>query len=531
MPGGESAQRVVIIAPLGQDASAIATLLESHGYRAAPCDGAAEAASLVAGGAGALLLTEEALEDAGMPALLGLLQEQPPWSELPLIILTSGGESRVVRLLDIAAAAAGSITVMERPIAAATLLQTVEVALRSRRRQYQVRDLLQRLHESTREAEAARREAEAASQAKDDFIAALSHELRTPLSPVLMAAAEMESDPLLPDVVRSEFTMIRRNIELEARLIDDLLDLTRIRRGLLHIDAGPCDVHELLQRAEDIVRSDVRSKSIGFEFLPGAREHHVTGDPARLQQVFWNLLKNAIKFTAEGGRVTIKTRNPASGALEIRVEDTGVGISPAVMERIFNAFDQGELKGRHRFGGLGLGLSISKAIIDAHDGELRAFSDGPGKGATFTIGLKTTVPAARRPENGPATPRACPGKSCRLLYVEDHRETLAAVTELLERDGHRIFGARTVREALLQAEKNECDMVLSDLGLPDGTGFDLMSEIRRRYGWPGIAISGFGMNPDLRESEAAGFVRHLIKPIDIATLRQTIQEVAGLKPA
>jgi signal transduction histidine kinase len=276
----------------------MANLLESNGYLAVPCDGAAEAACVVAGGAGAVLLTEEALGDAGMPALLGLLQGQPPWSELPFIVLTSGGESRVVGLLDIAAAAAGSITVMERPIATATLLRTVEVALRSRRRQYQVRELLQRLRESTREAEAARREAEAASQAKDDFLAALSHELRTPLSPVLMSAEEMECDPRLPDDVRSEFAMIRRNIELEARLIDDLLDLTRIRRGLLQIDDRLCDVHELLRRAEEIVRSDIRSKSLLLDVRAEARDCHVTGDPARLQQVFWNRSSSPAK---EGG--------------------------------------------------------------------------------------------------------------------------------------------------------------------------------------------------------------------------------------
>lgn len=243
------------------------------------------------------------------------------------------------------------------------------------------------LRHSIEEANRSRKRAEEASRAKDDFLAALSHELRTPLNPVLMLATEMAGDPALPENVREDVRMIQRNIGLEARLIDDLLDLTRISRGKLKITLEPVDTHELLRQAEGIVRSDLAGRSLQFELALEAGEAVVLGDSARLQQVFWNLLKNAVKFTPDGGRITVRTRNPVPGRIQIAIEDTGRGIHPDDLERIFAAFDQGELNGRHAFGGLGLGLSISKALVDLHHGTLCAASPGPGEGATFTVEL------------------------------------------------------------------------------------------------------------------------------------------------
>ncbi|MBE2285830.1 MAG: PAS domain-containing protein [Prosthecobacter sp.] len=251
------------------------------------------------------------------------------------------------------------------------------------------RDVTERKRDEERLREAAQR-AEEASRAKDDFLAALSHELRTPLTPVLMTAAAMEEDPAIDAETRDAFAMISRNIQLEARLIDDLLDLTRIVRGKLSLHPATCDLHLLIVQADEISRSgEVLDKKLAVHLHLDARAHHIHADPTRLQQVLWNLLKNALKFTPEGGTVLLSTANPQPGRVEIRVTDSGIGIAPEALGSIFQPFDQGHLGSRHRFGGLGLGLAISRAIVEQHHGTLRAESDGPGHGATFVVELET----------------------------------------------------------------------------------------------------------------------------------------------
>jgi len=385
-----------------------------------------------------------------------------------------------------------------------------------------IRDITERKDVEERLRRAAE-EAEAASQAKDDFLAALSHELRTPLTPVLMSAAAMELDPELPDAIREQLSMIRRNIQLEARLIDDLLDLTHITRRTLQIHQVVVDVHELLGHTEEIVRSEAVGHDRVVEFRLEARQCHVIADPTRLQQVFWNLIKNALKFSEDGGRVTVRTSNPSPHRFAVSVEDHGIGIAQEALGRIFSAFDQGELKGRHRFGGLGLGLAISKGIVDLHNGSLHVESEGRGRGATFTVELETTVPERNR--ESPAQNLPARTMPLRLLIVEDHEPTLATMKRLLERSGYRVCSAATMSEALAVASATKCDVLISDLGLPDGSGLDLMREIHQRYGWPGIALTGYGMEEDIRRVTESGFGAHLVKPIDITQLRATIERL------
>ncbi len=238
----------------------------------------------------------------------------------------------------------------------------------------------------------AQRGAEAASRAKDAFIAALSHELRTPLTPVLMLARSLSEDERLPADARDDLRIMERNIALEARLIDDLLDLTRIARGQLHLRAEPCDAHSLIGLAVEIVRDDAFAKRISIERKFEARLSGLVADPARFQQVIWNLLRNAVKFTPRGGRVSIRTQNPdtdddVSVSLQIEIADTGIGIEQIALERIFLPFDQGHFSGEHRFGGVGLGLAIARAIVDLHGGKIAALSSGPGQGSTFVVTL------------------------------------------------------------------------------------------------------------------------------------------------
>jgi PAS domain S-box-containing protein len=365
-----------------------------------------------------------------------------------------------------------------------------------------------------------------ASRAKDDFLATLSHELRTPLTPVLMTAAALEHDPTLSPDLRGQLGMMRRNIELEARLIDDLLDLTRINNGKLRIAPIATDVHKLLEETREIVRDDGVQKAVRFVFQLKATQHHAMGDPTRLQQVFWNIFKNAFKFTAPDGCVTVTTSNDAAGKMVVTIADTGIGIRAEVLPQIFNAFEQGEISFQHRFGGLGLGLAISKAIVELHGGEIHAESPGVGHGSTFTVTL-TTVEA---PRDGALDLRETPAldRSLRLLVVEDHEATLAVLTRLLQARGHKVTAASSVRNGLAAAANGSFDLVISDLGLPDGTGFELMQSLRDDYGLTGIALSGYGMDDDLRRSHDAGFRAHLTKPIDFGQLQRALEDLMAL---
>jgi len=367
----------------------------------------------------------------------------------------------------------------------------------------------------------------ATSRVKDDFIAALSHELRTPLTPVLMAATELEMDPALPADVREQLSMMRRNIELEVQLIDDLLDLTRISNAKLQVVPVVTDLHRLLNHTAEIVRSEGRSKQVSTVFKLLAVRHNAMVDPTRCLQVFWNVIKNAIKFTPTGGSVTVSTRNDARGRILVIVEDTGIGISAEALPNIFNAFEQGAVGGQHRYGGLGLGLAISRAIVEAHHGAIGADSEGVGRGATFTIALDAVdAPAtSARP-----SARAAPGRALRLLLVEDHEATRTTLTGLLTRRGHSVTAAGTIGEALDFFGDAHFDAVISDLGLPDGSGLDLMREIQRQRSVPAIALSGYGTEEDVRQAKEAGFFAHLVKPAKGDQLYQLLNRIAETLP-
>jgi two-component system, chemotaxis family, CheB/CheR fusion protein len=370
--------------------------------------------------------------------------------------------------------------------------------------------------------------AEAASKAKDHFLAALSHELRTPLTPVLLRVAALARSPDLPEFLRADLQMIQRNVELEAKLIDDLLDLTRVSRGKLTLHLEAVDVHDLLEHTIAICSEGLEGRTLAIGFEPGAAGRHVRADAARLQQVFWNLLKNAVKFTPAGGTVRVVTRNPEPERIEVAVIDPGIGIAPEDLPRLFNAFEQGNPAITRTFGGLGLGLAICKALVDQHGGTLSGLSPGRGQGATFTVSLSTVpAPEAAQPAGaaaGPADPAAL-----RLLLVEDNEPTLQVMADLLELAGHDVKPAATLRAALDLAARHTFDLVVSDLGLPDGSGFNLMRELRDRYGLQGIAVSGFGMEEDLRRSREAGFHEHLVKPVDIDKLKAAIARAAAAR--
>src|ERR1041385_9195027 len=368
-------------------------------------------------------------------------------------------------------------------------------------------------------AQKARAESERANRAKDSFLAMLSHELRTPLTPVLTSVLALEQTEDLTDELRASLQMIRRNVELEARLIDDLLDLTRISKGKVQLNLDEVDAHLLLRSALEICQADIDKKNLALVIEFAAEKTTLQADPARLQQIFWNLIKNAVKFTPEGGRLEIRTEN-REGQLRVAISDTGMGIDAESLPKIFNAFEQGE---RTQFGGLGLGLAISKALVETHHGKLIAESEGRDKGSTFTAIFPLSETRIDAKQNAsPAVP--VPHKAMRVLLVEDHEDTNRSLTQLLRRRGYYVQPAHSVKAALEAAAQERFDVLISDIGLPDGSGIDLMAKLKGDHPIFAIALTGFGMEDDLRKSQEVGFNHHLVKPVDLNRLDALIQE-------
>ena len=374
----------------------------------------------------------------------------------------------------------------------------------------------------------ARDAAEAASQAKDQFIAVLSHELRTPLTPALTAVQMMETEPGLTTNLREWTSMIRRNIELEARLIDDLLDVTKISRGKVELHLEAVDLNESLRRATKICESEIWSKQLRLTAKFDAKDHWVRADATRLQQILWNLLKNAVKFTPIGGAISIRTDNLPEERIAVHIKDSGVGIEPEMLPRLFDAFEQGGNGTTRQFGGLGLGLTIAKGLVDKHGGTLTVTSDGRNRGATFTMVLRTapiTELVVAQTKVGEADGQA--HKSCKLLLVDDDADTTDIFSRMFLRNGYSVRVADGVAGALLAAQVEPFDLLISDIGLQDGSGLDLMAQLSLKMPTKGIVLSGYGTAHDIRKSKAAGFSVHLIKPVSMKVLLQVVQEVAA----
>ncbi|HEX6864179.1 MAG TPA: ATP-binding protein, partial [Thermoanaerobaculia bacterium] len=381
-------------------------------------------------------------------------------------------------------------------------------------------------------------QAEAASQTKDHFLATLSHELRTPLTPVLAVISRLQrrSDPL-PSDVRDGMAMIRRNVELEARLIDDLLDLTRISQGKLELRRSPTDVRQVLAHA---LEASERPGAPGPTLIADIEDAELWtwADAPRLTQVFWNLISNARKFTPPEGTVSVRAWRD-EGEVVVEVSDTGIGIEPEVLPRIFDAFHQGQRTITRRFGGLGLGLAISEKIVALHGGRIGAASQGRGEGSTFTVRMPAGKPAVQPsfPWEAPPEPKKAraaivgENRPLHILLVEDHPDTAEAMADLLRATGRRVTVAGSVAEGRAVAEAagngSRIDLVLSDIGLPDGSGHDLMAELSRRFGLRGIALTGYGMEEDVERSREVGFARHLTKPVSLEQLESAIRQVAS----
>ena len=380
------------------------------------------------------------------------------------------------------------------------------------------------------ELEEAYRQAKEANARKDQFLARLSHELRTPLTPILATVSAPDLARLSGPELEETFRLIRRNVELEARLIDDLLDITRISHGKLELDRRPVDVHELIRHALDICRSTAQAKGVALVSGLDAAHHGAQADAARLQQVFWNLLHNGIKFTPAGGSVRIGTRNPAEGRLEVEVADTGMGLTAERLDRIFDAFEQGDARITREFGGLGLGLAICKALVEAHGGEISASSPGLDLGAAFRVSLATVADETLGRGDAPAPAAAEAPVARSVLLVEDHVDSARVLVRLMSRRGYRVFHASSVAEAEALFRREPVDVIVSDLGLPDGSGLDLIKKLQGVRATPSIVLSGYGEAETLASSLDAGVREHLTKPVEWTRLEAVLQRVLG-RPA
>ncbi|HEX8756177.1 MAG TPA: ATP-binding protein [Steroidobacteraceae bacterium] len=530
MPNEAHALRVLIVAPLGRDAIAIVELLEAHGHLAQVCSGIHETTAPVEQGAGALLLAEESLDPQHVPALLGSLERQPAWSELPVILLARAGE-RSTHIIDILAAAAGSVILLERPLGTATLLRSIEAALRSRRRQYQIRDLL----EAQRTREVALRDSEERLQRaiaalretdrhKDAFLATLSHELRNPLAPIRNAAEVLGSPRLTPMQLRWTQTVIQRQAAHMASLLDDLLELTRISQGKLQLRKRICTLQSVVDAAIETARPLVEKKKHALHIRLPPDIPPFIGDPVRLAQALSNLLTNAAKYTDPGGRIELSAR--LEERLTIAVQDNGIGIPAGQLGGLFTMFSQIPSAIGRSEGGLGVGLALVKGLAELHGGTVEAQSGGAGQGSRFVIALPfEAAPESEQPAQQESS--VIPHGTLRVLIADDNHDAADSMAMLVSMDGYEVRAVYDGRAALTAAETLRPDVALLDIGMPELDGYAVARAIRGQRGGVNtclIALTGWGSQDDKRHALEAGFDTHLTKPVDPDQLRNLLRK-------
>jgi signal transduction histidine kinase/ActR/RegA family two-component response regulator len=507
--GRHAATGVLVFAPVGRDAALTQDFLQRASIQNVICRSMTELCdTFESAGAGALLLTEEALDDAAFSRVTALLDAQPSWSDVPVLLFAgSSGADMTLRTIH-SIEALRNVTLFERPIRLAAVLSAIRAALRARTRQYEVRDLLGELRD-------ARAAAETANRLKDEFLATLSHELRTPLNAIVGWTSMLTRGQVDPARMPRVFEALDRNAHSQAQLIADVLDVSRIVTGKLQLDVTTVDMCDLIAQATDSVRAAAIGKDIALsvEETPNCL---VRGDANRLQQVMWNLLSNAIKFTPAGGSIrVIVTRDERQ--VVVSVADTGAGIAPEFLPHVFDRFRQADQTNTRAHSGLGLGLSIVKHLVELHGGTAFAASGGPGQGACFTVRL----PAAERAltdvspsSTSPPVDISLAGKT--ILVVDDDASTRDVVSAALERAGADVCVAGSAAEAWNALHDRTPDLLVADLAMPVEDGFSLMRRVRNESTigerLPAIALSAFADARSEGSASAAGFSAFLAKP-------------------
>jgi signal transduction histidine kinase len=510
--------RILILPPTRKDGEITHQLLSKAGMVCVICPTPSSLAEEIERGAGAMVVTEHIAASASVQEVVDALEKQQPWSDLPVVMLLHQGmpSPAVAKLL----AALRNVTVLERPAPVSTVVSTVEAALRARQRQYQIRRLLD-------SEQAARRESERVNRIKDEFLATLSHELRTPLNSILGWSQLLKMDPTDVARVTEAVEVIDRNVRVQTQLIEDLLDMSRIISGKIRLDVQSIEISEVIHAALDAVAPAMEAKQIRLELVIDPRVGAVSGDFGRLQQILWNLITNAVKFTPKEGRIHVLCER-VNSHVEVSVTDTGEGIEADFLPHIFERFSQADGSITRRHGGLGLGLSIVKNLVELHGGAIHADSPGIGKGATFRFRLPLRV--ARETGESATHPRASHAppefvgdfsklRGVKVLVVDDEPDARKLVKRFLAANEAVTELAASAAEAQDLLATFHPDVIISDIGMPGTDGYEFMRGIRTRgIKTPAIALTAFARAEDRIRSLQAGFQSHLPKPVEPAEL-------------
>ena len=506
-----------MLAPVGRDAALTCQILAEEGIESHACRDMNGLCRECLSGAGAVLMTEEAMDSSGLKRLIATLDQQPLWSDLPLILFT--GTKDGARFFLKTAGPRLNLTILERPINIAIVVSAVQSALRARHRQYQMRELLLQM--------------ENANKAKDEFLATVSHELRTPLNAMLGWVGMLRSGRLDESTTAHALEVFERNAKSQAQLVEDLLDVSRIISGKLRLDVHPVDISSVIQSAVDVVRAAADAKEVRLQIILEPQSVPVSGDQGRLQQVIWNLLSNAVKFTEKGGRVEVRVVRTDSYA-EITVSDTGQGINPEFLPYVFDRFRQADSTLTRKYGGMGLGLAIVRHLVELHGGTVSAFSDGEGQGSTFTVKLPL-MPDHRassirsgsvEKEQGVASAEIlfdCSQilEGSRILVVEDEPDARDLLATILQQYKAEVRGVATPAEAMQELKEWQPDVLVSDIQMPGEDGYSLIRKVRlmetgRAARIPAIALTAHARVEDRMRALSSGYDAHVAKPVNPA---------------
>jgi signal transduction histidine kinase/ActR/RegA family two-component response regulator len=531
---------VLVLAPTGKDAKVARDILATADILAAECPTLSAMCEWIEPATGALVIAQEALTKDSFASLCKQLDRQPPWSDIPVIVLTSAGEepSRSERAAEVFFGR--NVTLLERPFRAVTLISVVQTALRSRRRQYEVRQLLDQRTELLGGERSARAEAEAANHMKDEFLASLSHELRTPLNAILGWCQLLQTGQMSDEETREGLQIIERNTHIQTQLIDDLLDISRIISGKLRLDVQWANLADIVNAAVAVVMPSANAKGIRVQSLVDPQAGSVWGDPGRLQQVLWNLLTNAVKFTNKGGKVTIRLQR-INSHVEISVADDGRGISPKFLPFVFDRFRQADASTTRAHGGLGLGLAIVRQLAELHGGSTRVHSEGEGRGAEFTIVLPIAAVDGVN-QNRQRTDRDRRKSQTfnyadtnlsglRVLVVDDDADARQLLERVLTACGADVVSASSADDAIAGLHVFDPHVLVSDIGMPQRDGYDLIRQIRNAgknaRDLPAVALTAFARSEDRQRALLAGFQMHVKKPVNPSELMAAVASLAG----
>lgn len=507
-----------------------AAIFENEGYLVDTASSGDEAIELLSKKDYDLVLTDLHMEGGDGLSVLSSIRRQAPLTISVVLTGFASVESAIAALQE------GAYDYLVKPCDIESMKHTIRRGVEHRRlmlaeqkaradlRQLNL-DLEQRIEERTAELTRLNSELADANRAKDVFLATLSHELRTPLTPVVGWIKLLRSGTLDEKSVLQALDAIERNAWLQSRLIDDLLDTSRIATGKLHFEPKATDFNMAVKAAVDTVRTSAAARSIELNVSLWPASLIVMGEPVRLQQISWNLISNAIKFTDPGGKVRINTRLDGEQA-ELEVIDTGVGIEPEFLPHVFDRFRQADGSTSRRHGGLGLGLAIADALAKLHSGKLHAASDGVGSGATFIFKLDLAPTGKVASETVDTKRHSLEGLD--VLIVEDSPDTLTLLSTIFRREGANVTTAASASEALARAVDKRPHIIVSDIGMPEVDGYQLLEQLRILPGLgdvPAIAISGYASEEDRERALAAGYLALVPKPIDVDTLFSLIQDL------